>query len=210
MVKNIKIITVDDHPLALKGLKSLLEEIKGVELIGEALNGMQCLELLKTKQPDIVLLDLDMPEMGGEETMKHIKVNYPNIKVIIVSFHKEEEFTFHLISQGANAYVTKGAELEVIANTIFKVYEHGFCHDGDLSIAIAKWMKKKSEEVYLTQRETEILNLVCEGSSNKAIAVKLNISIKTVDFHKANIARKTQAFTPIALVNYARERGMMK
>jgi DNA-binding NarL/FixJ family response regulator len=213
MEKTIKVVTVDDHPLALKGFRSLFQETKDIELIGEASNGLQCLDLLQAKQPDVVLLDIEMPQMGGEETMRNIRKNYPAVKVIIVSFHAEEEYISDLFSKGAHGYIPKCSDLDVLIDAIYTVYKDGVYFNKSISVAIHNGLKKKSEtkndKPILTMREKEVLFLVCEGESNKSIATKLDISVKTVDFHKANIAKKTQSYTPIALVKYAKSNGII-
>ena len=209
MPPTIKIIVVDDHPLVLKGFMSLLDDHPDIAIIGKAGNGKELLELLTVMsdtKPDIVILDIEMPVMNGIDAMKHIQRDLPEIKVILMSFHTEATYVYDCMAQGAGAYITKGSDLELITQTIHHVYKNGYFYDQQVMSGLFGQARKKrenSETKKLSEREREILKLICEGYMNKEIAALLNIYIGTVDFHKKNISRKTGFKSKADLIFYA-------
>lgn len=209
-METIKIVLVDDHRIFRDGLKSLLSEVDFIDVIGEASGGKELLEILKTLKPDLVIVDISMKDMSGIEVSKQIVANYPDIKIMILSMHTNEEFVINAIKAGVNGYLSKDASKEELLEAIKIIYEGGECYskmvsDNFLKSYVKKYKAEHSllENKTLTQREIEILKLAAAGSTNKEIADKLFISIKTVDCHKNNIVQKLKLKNTAEMVLYA-------
>jgi DNA-binding NarL/FixJ family response regulator len=213
MKNKIKIAIADDHELFRKALISLLSNYKSVSIIQEASNGKELLKSLDIKKTNIVLLDVDMPEMNGFETYKVLRKKYPSIKVVILSMHHEDSFITDLIIKGVNGFVTKGSSIETLMETINEVNEKGFYFKQNINTELIRALNKngKVEEgiELLTAREIEILKLICKGDSHKQIAGKLFITQRTVDFHKANLYKKTNTNSTANLYEYALTTGLI-
>ena len=209
-METIKIVLVDDHRIFRDGLKSLLSEVDFIDVIGEASGGKELLEILKTLKPDLVIVDISMKDMSGIEVSKQIVSNYPDIKIMILSMHTNEEFVINAIKAGVNGYLSKDASKEELLEAIKIIHEGGECYskmvsDNFLKSYVKKYKAEHSlpENKTLTQREIEILKLAAAGSTNKEIADKLFISIKTVDCHKNNIVQKLKLKNTAEMVLYA-------
>ena len=213
MCNTIKIIVAENHTLTRKGYVSLLNDLGYITIIGEASNGKELLTLLASSEPDIVLLDIEMPVMNGKDALKAMKQDFPQVKVIMVSFHTEETLMIEYIKLGASAFLTKDSSVEMFEETIKLVQDEGFCYSKSISKALVNELTGKnggaSVENKLTDRETQIVILVCEGKTNKEIAKRLNIVVKTVDFHKANIYKKTNTYTAAGLYNFALKKNLI-
>lgn len=211
--EDIKIIVAENHTLTRKGYVSLLNDLGYVSILGEAAHGKELLKLLESLEPDIVLLDIEMPVMNGKDALKAIKQNFPHLKVIMLSFHTEETLMIEYIKLGASAFLTKDSSVEIFEDTIKLVHAEGFCYSKSISKALVNELTGKnggaSVENKLTDRETQIVILVCEGKTNKEIARRLNIVVKTVDFHKANIYKKTNTYTAAGLYNFALKKNLI-
>lgn len=209
-MEKIKIILVDDHRIFRDGLKSLLSEVDFIDVIGEASGGKELLEILKTLKPDLLIVDISMKDMSGIEVSKHIVTNYPDIKIMILSMHTNEEFVINAVKAGVNGYLSKDASKEELLEAIKITNQGGECYSKLVSDSFLKSYVKKYktehnllENKTLTQRELEILKLASGGLSNKEIADKLFISIKTVDCHKNNIVQKLKLKNTAEMVLYA-------
>lgn len=209
-MEKIKIILVDDHRIFRDGLKSLLSEVDFIDVIGEASGGKELLEILKTLKPDLLIVDISMKDMSGIEVSKHIVAIYPEIKIMILSMHTNEEFVINAVKAGVNGYLSKDASKEELLEAIKIINQGGECYSKLVSDSFLKSYVKKYktehnllENKTLTQRELEILKLASGGLSNKEIADKLFISIKTVDCHKNNIVQKLKLKNTAEMVLYA-------
>jgi two-component system, NarL family, nitrate/nitrite response regulator NarL len=213
MFESTKIIVAENHMLTRKAYMSLLKDLGYTSVVGEAANGKELLELLDATTPDIILLDIEMPVMNGKDALKAIKQRFPELKVIMLSFHTEETLMIEYIKLGASAFLTKDCSPEILEETIKLVRNEGFCYSKSISKALVNELTGKnggaSVENKLTQRETQIVILVCEGKTNKEIARRLNIVVKTVDFHKANIYKKTNTYTDAGLYNFALKKNLI-
>ncbi len=210
MVPKIQIILVDDHRIFRDGIKSLLSEMDYIDIIGEASGGLELLELLKIKQPDLLIVDITMPGMSGIEVARQIACLYPEIKVMILSMHTNEEFVMSAIQAGVKGYLSKDTSREELLDAIKIIYQGGECYGRLVSDQFLKGYAKKykseliiHENNDLTNRELELLRLASAGFSNKEIAAKLFISTKTVDCHKNNIMQKLQLKNTAEMVLYA-------
>jgi DNA-binding NarL/FixJ family response regulator len=206
----IRIVLIDDHRIFRDGLKSLLSETDFIDIIGEASGGTELLQLLKSLQPDLLIMDITMPGLSGIEVSSQISLLHPEIRIMILSMHTNEEFVINAIKAGVKGYLSKDTSREELLDAIKIIYEGGECYsklisDNFLKSYIKKYKAETNilENKTLTQRELELLRLAATGLSNKEIADKLFISIKTVDCHKNNIMQKLKLKNTAELVLYA-------
>jgi DNA-binding NarL/FixJ family response regulator len=210
----IKIMMAEDHKSARQAYVSLLKDEENIEVLGDASNGLDLLKLMEKKEPDIVITDLEMPVMNGYQLLEIIKERFKNVKVIVLSMHDEDYYISDLIIKGASAYLPKRCELEDIIFTINKVYVDGYYFNTPVSkIVVSSSLNDQKfkpfyEELGLSTRELEVLKLICEEKTNKEIAMKLDISLSTVDYHRQSIYRKTQSTSLVGLVKYAVKNGL--
>jgi DNA-binding NarL/FixJ family response regulator len=206
----IKIILADDHRIFRDGIKSLLSDNDFINIIGEASSGNELLDMLKSHKPDMVIVDITMPGLSGIEVSKQISSLYPEMKIMILSMHTDEDFVINSIKAGARGYLPKDTSKEELLDAIKIINDDGeyygkLVSDNFLKSYIKKFKSgqnlKGNED--LTQREIEILKLAASGSSNKEIADKLFISIKTVDAHKNHIMQKLKLKNTAEMVLYA-------
>ena len=207
MSENIKIVITDDHSMIREGLKQLLELDGDIQIIGEAGNGEECLELLKSVTPDVILLDINMPVMNGLKMLEVLRSsNNKNQKVIILTIHNEVEYLIKAVDIGVEGYVLKDADSFVLKKAIHKVCSGEKFIDSSMVPLMNERIaqeKDKSEEEKLTRREIEVLKLLAEGLFNKEIAYKLSISEKTVKNHVSNIFKKIGVFDRTQAAVYA-------
>lgn len=203
----INVVITDDHKLFRKGIMALLSDFDFIGEIGEASNGIELLELLAKLEilPDVILLDLRMPEMDGVEAQQKIRKLYPEIKVIILTMEDDEQYILHLISEGVNGYLLKNADPDEMENAILKVVENGYYFSEDISTLVIRNMKKKkkTDDVFnpdFTERELQILDLVCKEYSNSEIANECSISIRTVEGYRLKLIEKSGAKNIAGLV----------
>jgi len=211
-----RIVLADDHVIFRQGMKRLIQEEPGLEVVGEAKDGAELLEQLNDLKPDLVILDISMPDTGGIEAAREIRKHHPNLKVLILTMHKKKEYLYHTISAGAQGYLVKeDSDIELFSaiETIRKgdVYVTHLL-TGELAEDLSSIFKvdgKRSMES-LTTREKEVLKLIAEGKLNKEIADLLFISIRTVENHRANILRKLKLKKTADLVRYAIGHGIIE
>ena len=220
-MKPIKVILVDDHSLVRAGIRSLIQNISGVEVVAEANNGRDAVRLIDELVPDLVLLDIAMPELNGLEVISRISKDNTDTKVIILSMHTNEEYVVQALKAGAAGYLLKDSapnELEIAVNAVIRGETY-------LSPAISKHVvdsylrrisdvsadKEKGPDIFkqLTSRQREILQLIAEGNSTKEIANKLNVSIKTVETHRMQLMDRLEIHDVAGLVRYAIRMGII-
>ncbi|MFT7387034.1 MAG: two-component system nitrate/nitrite response regulator NarL [Candidatus Endobugula sp.] len=200
----IKIILVDDHPLFREGIASRLNMHEGIDIIAEAENGKQLLEKLVDAKPDIVMMDISMPEMNGMDALEIVKEKFPDIRVIILSMHDDKEYIINVIRSGAEGYLLKDISGEEMITAIHKVYGGGKYFSGEVAHILVQEDTTDAGGV-LTTREQLVLRLISHGNNNKSIANQLDISVRTVETHKRNIKQKLLIGTTSGLVRYAIE-----
>ena len=220
-MKPIKVILVDDHSLVRAGIRSLIQNISGVEVIAEANNGRDAIRLIDELIPDLVLLDIAMPELNGLEVISRISKDNLITRVIILSMHTNEEYVVQALKAGAAGYLLKDSapnELEIAVNAVMRGETY-------LSPAISKHVvdnylrrisdvspeKEKGPDIFkqLTSRQREILQLIAEGNSTKEIANKLNVSIKTVETHRMQLMDRIRIQDVAWLVRYPIRMGII-
>ena len=216
-MNNIKILLVDDHDVVRKGLKMLLETEKNISIIGEASNGLIAIDKVSALKPDVVILDLTMPEMGGIEATKIISEKFIDVKILIFSMHNNSDYIVKSVENGAKGYLLKDSTKEEILKAINTVALGKKYFPPDISEMIidellsktkaGKNIEKKADlsnfYALITSKEREILDYIIEGKISREIAEKLNISIRTVDNHRANMMKKTNAKNTADLVKMA-------
>jgi len=210
-MNKIKLVIADDHNLFRKGMAAMLNQIKDFELIGEAANGKELLDLLAKVKPDIALLDLQMPVMDGVEATEQIQVLFPHLKVIIVSMHDEDRFIIHLLEKGVNGYLLKDAEPGEVENAIRRVMTDGYYYSDFVSKALHRKVITRAappvplfnSKIHISPREVEVLQQLCEGLSTIEISEKLFVSPRTVEGHRLRLLEKTGTKNTAGLVAYA-------
>ncbi|MCC6371159.1 MAG: response regulator transcription factor, partial [Bacteroidia bacterium] len=215
MPRKIKVVIAEDQELMRKSLIALLSDYEHFLVVGEASNGKELLQLLKTVKPDIVLLDVEMPVMNGLEAISILNVRFPTIRVIILSMHNDSGLIVDFMTRGARAYLPKGCDVDTMINTMEMVQKNGFHFSDKVSKAmLTSVMTEKNaypflEELSLIDRELEIMRELCEGKTNKEIADTLKITPRTIDFHRTNIYTKTKSRNLAELVKYAIKHGLV-
>ncbi|HTL81244.1 MAG TPA: response regulator transcription factor [Bacteroidia bacterium] len=215
MSQSYKIAVVDDQQLFRKGLISLFQEFEELNVVIEASNGKEFLDKLKCKDPDVVFLDLEMPVMSGIETTEVLKSKFPELKIIILTMHNDEEIILHLIEKGAHGFLLKDEPIENLVDAVYSVMETGYSFNDRVSNAMIRSLVKskkitpKFSDGKLSDREIEIVKLICKEYSNREIAEKLSLSVRTVDGHRDNIMSKIKAKNVVGVVMYAVKNNLL-
>ncbi len=209
---NHRIILADDHALFLSGLKGLLGRYPRMEVVGEAADGQELLDMLGSTPCDVVLMDIDMPRMGGIEATERGLSLYPGLKVITLSMHGDQEFYFRMVEAGAKGFILKDSTIDEVVAAISTVAEGGTYFSQELLTSLVRNLKSTHGEYHdeLSSREKEILLCICKGMSNQEIADKLFISKRTVDKHRSNILEKTGSKNTANLVVYAIKNSLVE
>jgi DNA-binding NarL/FixJ family response regulator len=205
-MERIRIILVDDHQLFRNGLKMLLEASPEFEITGEASNGEEFLRLLRNCPADIVLMDINMPEMDGVEATKRGLKLCSSIAVIALSMYGEEEYYYKMVDAGAKGFLLKDSDISEVKDAILTVRKGGSYFSQELLYHVIQKFKHRESETKsanLSKREKEILFKICEGFSNQEIAETLFISKRTVDKHRANLLGKTNSKNTASLILFA-------
>ena len=207
MNDKIKVLIVDDHEIFRNGLKMVLGKLKYVDLVGEATNGNDFINFIKTDLPDIVLLDIEMPDMNGIEAAKIALKQFPKIKIIALTMFGDDEYIQSMLDAGAKGFLMKNINKETLDKAIQTVNNGGNYYSEELfdffTKQLSKSKDKTNDSIEFTRREKEILQLLCEGLSNKEIGEALFISERTVLGHKTNLLAKTNTKNSISLMAYA-------
>ncbi len=213
----IHVAIAEDQTLFRECLVSLLNGFDRIKVNVEAANGKELLEKLYliASTPEVVLLDLTMPEMNGLDTTRQLKKLFPTMKIIILSVHSEERHIVHMVGEGVNGYLVKNSELTEVVHAVESVYEKGFYFNESMLRAIHSGMGHRYEKSYnpnspITAREKEILELICQEHTTQEIAEKLFLSVRTVDGHRNNLLEKTGARNTAGLVIYALRHDLFK
>jgi len=204
----IRILLVDDHPLVREGLHSCLELYDNIQVIGEAKTGCEALEKASELKPDVVLMDINMPELNGLDATEIFAEKFPDIKLLILSMHNNREYIASALRYGARGYVLKDVPSEEVVAAIEAVHLGGTYFSSGVSKILLAYQESDTEGP-LTTREQTILLLLAEGKSNKHVAIELDISVRTVETHRKNIKRKLDISSTAGLTRYAIENGLL-
>ena len=216
MAAPFSILLADDHTMFRRGVRRIIQSISDTEVVGEASDGFELLELLKKTTPQLVIMDISMPNLRGLEATREIKIINPVVKVLILTMHKDKEYLYHAFSAGAEGYLLKEDADSELISAIDTLRRGGTYISPLLSSQLADLFMQKSrpgaEQLtspgeLLTTREREIIKLIAEGKSSKEVADLLFISNRTVQHHRANIMRKLSIKKTADLVKYAIQKG---
>ena len=218
----LKVVLADDHVLVRDGIKALLEDEQDIEVLDEASNGKEALEIIKERQPDLLIVDIRMPEMNGIEVVQAIKKEALKTKTLVLSMHDSEEYVLQSIQAGADGYLLKGSSKEEFVKALHPLQAGDKYFAGELSsIIINNFVNGKTaapvkdakasivQEFSLTKRERQILGLVLEGKSNKEIGEELNISKRTSEVHRFNLMKKLDVKNLMELANKAAQYNLI-
>jgi two-component system response regulator NreC len=215
-MKTVRILLADDHTVIRQGLRLLLEREAGFQVVGEAADGRQAIEIAESTRPDVAILDLAMPNLNGVEAARQISHRWPSTAIVILSMHSDESYLLQALKAGARAYLLKdSADAELIA-AIRAVQEgKGFFSPAISRLLADDYVRQLQERgvqdsyELLTPREREILQMLAEGKSNKEVAAILNLSLSTVETHRAKIMQKLNLHSAPELVLYAVRKGVI-
>jgi DNA-binding NarL/FixJ family response regulator len=216
MAGPLRILLADDHVMFRRGVRRIIQSISDVEVVGEASDGFELLELLKKTLPQLVILDISMPNLRGLEATREIKIIAPEVKVLILTMHKDKEYLYHAFSAGAEGYLLKEDADSELISAIDTMRKGGTYISPLLSTQLADLFMQKSRPQteqsaspgeLLTTREREIIKLIAEGKSSREVADLLFISSRTVQHHRANIMKKLNIKKTADLVKYAIQKG---
>lgn len=216
MNKNSRLLLADDHALVRAGLRELVQKIPGVEVVAEASNGREALELIPTHHPDLVLLDIGMKELNGLEVAARITRDHRTVKVLILSMHANEEYVMRALRAGASGYMLKDsatAELRLAIDAVLsgKTYLSPTISRSVIDSYLHRTgAGKKAAVEQLTPRQREVLQLIAEGNSTKEIAANLNLSAKTVETHRAQLMERLDIYDVAGLVRFAMREGLIQ
>ncbi len=205
----IKVAIVDDHQLFRNGLKFIIENEDDLEVMLEASNGMQFLDYLENLKPDVVLMDINMPELDGVETTRRALEKYNDLNVLVLSMYSDVEYYNTMIDLGVKGFILKDIDNDELADAIRKVYNGGNYFSQELLLRLIKH-KPGDAGIDLTKREMEVLELICKGHSNQQISEELFISQRTVERHRSSLLFKTDSKNSISLVVFAIKNGIVK
>jgi DNA-binding NarL/FixJ family response regulator len=204
-----KVLIVDDHQLFRNGLRFILNEIDYLDIIGEASNGSEFLDIVKAIKPDIVLMDINMPEMNGIVATEKALAMYPDLKILVLSMFGDDEYYNNMIDLGVKGFILKDADNDELKTAIRRILEGQTYFSQELLLNLIR-NKDAESDIDLTKREKEILLLICKGYSTGEIAEELHISIRTVERHRSSLLMKTDSNNSIKLVIYAIKNNLVK
>jgi DNA-binding NarL/FixJ family response regulator len=207
----IKIILTDDHQIVRDGIKAMLSDVAEIQIIAQAESGKELFDLLKTNCADVIVLDIELPDMSGIDICRQITTEYPKTGVLVLSMYTGEEFIFKAISEGAKGYLPKNTNREELVMAIKAVAENREYYSPVISgIMLKSYIQKAKSKnaetrdlTELSKREIEVLRMLAEGYPNTEIAETLFISIRTVESHKSHIMQKLEIHTTVELVKFA-------
>lgn len=202
----IRVALVDDHSLVRDGIKALLAVMAPLEVVGEAENGAQAIEMVGHCQPDLLLVDISLPDMNGLELTRVLRSRYPSLKVLVLSMYDNYEYVSESVRSGASGYVLKNAPSREIIAAIEAITSGGTFYSADIA---QRLIADKNTDNELTPRESQVLSKMAQGLNNKEMARELDISVRTVETHRLSIRRKLNIDKPAALVKYALDHGLI-
>lgn len=203
----IKVFITDDHYMVVEGIRSILQLEKNIEWMGHAMTAASCLAFLQSQQPDVLLLDINLPDKSGIDLCKEIKAKYPDIQILGLSSFNQQSYIQKMMQNGASGYVLKNASIEEIVNAIESAMNGEIFLSAQASIAVDE--NKNALIPVITRREKEVLMLIAKGLTNKEIADQLFISTTTVDTHRKNLLAKFQVKNTASLISLATQNELL-
>lgn len=214
MPQRIKVLIADDHTIVRSGVRLLLDGETDIEVVGEALDGAEAVDMVATLRPDVVLMDIAMPGVDGMEATRYIKEEWPEVNVLVLTMHRRDEYFFEMLQAGASGYILKGAETNELIHAV-RVVARGevFLYPTMSRKLVRDYLERQVEEnapsSSLSPREEQILKLLAEGYSSKEIAEQLVISPSTVYTHRSKLMEKLGLNSRHELIQYARRQGLI-
>ncbi len=215
-MKKIRILLVDDHKILRDGICSLLKEYPDMEVVGEAADGKNALNLVKELSPDMVIMDISMPDLNGIEATRKILADYPHIKVMALSMHYDKHFVSEIFKAGASGYLLKDCAFDEMAHAIRMIIDNKTYVNSQIASLVVESLMSDSPRSHnkhafslLTEREKEVLQLIAEGKSTKQIASSLNVSTKTIESHRRQVMGKLNIRNIADLTKYAIREGLI-
>ncbi|MCB0609883.1 MAG: response regulator transcription factor [Lewinella sp.] len=205
----IKVFIIDDHPMVIEGIRGLLNGEPGIQVTGSATDAFAAMEFLKAQTADVVLLDINLPEVSGLDLCPELKANFPDMKILGLSTFKERSFISRMISQGASGYVLKSVSQEELVEAVRQAYRGKMYLSMEVAQIMVQPEPTSAPVPMLTSREKEILALIAEGLTNNQIAERLFISPLTVDSHRKNLLAKLEVKNTAAMIRIALEHGLI-
>jgi len=213
MKKQIKVLLVDDHPIVRRGIAACLTKNPDLHLVGEAADGAEALRKARELTPDVILMDIDLPNMSGLTVTQTLRKELPQVKVVILSMHRQSDYVLRILQSGALGYVLKEAPTEELMQAIQTVHNGQTYFSSEIArVALTQFVRGPGEgpsPMNLTNREREVLIFIAEGLSNKEIAVKLNLGVRTVETHRERIMRKLNIHSIAGLTRFAIAKGLV-
>ncbi len=213
--KPLRVVLADDHPIVRAGIRAELEKLPGVLIAGEASDGREAVELVRTLQPKVVFMDISMKSMNGIEATTRITKEFPNVRVIILSVHQTEQYFWQALKAGASGYLLKKAAIPELSTALERVARGEIYLTAEMSNRLVKKLPlqqishQKTPLEKLTARQREILQLIAEGQTTKAIGLILKVSPKTVEYHRAKLMERLNIFDIPGLVRFALQSGLI-
>ena len=200
-----KVIIVEDHAIFREGLRRIVSELDDLKLVGEAPNGAIFLEMIRNEKPDLVLMDIQMPVMDGIEATEKALRLYPDLRILVLSMFGEEEYVYTMVDRGIFGFILKTSELSDFKKAIQKVADGQHYYSDEIMEILVKKVRglDAEEKLVLSDKETEVLRLLCKGLSNNEIADKLFISVRTVEGYRNKLLQKTNSVNVLNLLLYA-------
>ena len=220
-MKKTRIVLIDDHQIVIDGISSVLSDVENYEIVGTANNGRDAIQLVRIAEPELVLMDIDMPIMNGITASKELKKDFPHVKIIILSLHNEKAIIQNLIQIGVDGYLLKNSNKDEVLNAISQVLNGQKYFSSDVTLSLSGLAPSNNIKLTntdpgnakklssLTEREVEILKGIADGMSNREIGEQLFISQRTVDTHRQNIMKKLDVKKVVGLIKFAIKNGMV-
>ena len=215
IAKPIRVTLADDHPIVRAGIRAALTELPGVEVIGEASDGREAIELVKAVRPDIVFMDISMPSLNGLEATERIDKAMPQVRVVILSRHENVGYYWHALRVGASGYLLKKAVISELKGAVRRVADGEIYLSREImqhfrhKLPLHEIARSRSPFEQLSERQREILQLIAESFTTKAIALQLNLSAKTVEYHRMELMKRLNIFDIPGLVRFAVRSGLV-
>jgi DNA-binding NarL/FixJ family response regulator len=213
--KKIRVLLADDHPIVRAGIRAELERLSSVEVVGEASDGRQAVEMVRTHHPDLVFMDISMAGLNGLEATERLVKEFPGVRVIILSRHQNEEYYWHALKVGASGYLLKKAAIAELGAAVQRVAAGEIYLSREISqklrkkLPLQQFAMAKNPLEQLSSRQREILQLLAEGQTTKAIAQVLNLSPKTIEYHRTQLMERLNIFDIPGLVRFALRSGLI-
>ena len=205
----IKVLICDDHPLVLEGIRAVVETFDHIQVVGAVRSALAALALAETENPDVVLMDINLPELSGLDAIELFREKLPRTRLLMLSMHDSREYISTAVLFGASGYILKDVPPAEIISAIEAVAANGTYFSTGVAEAILEKGQKQSAVVPLTTREQAVLLLLAQGQSNKDVAGELDISVRTVETHRKNIKKKLGISTTAGLTRYVIDHGLM-